>query len=108
MTRISIFGKTECAKCKTTKHKLSHLFSGILDHKVEVVFHDLETLDGRAEGAYYDVSNKIPLTVVEKGGHVLRRWDGDVPDSHDIHRLILGHGALVVHRNARREHPGVL
>ena len=92
MTRISIFGKTECAKCKTTKHKLSHLFSDGLDHKVEVVFHDMETLDGRAEGAFYDV-NKIPLTVVEQEGREVARWDGDVPDSQDIHRLIVGEGA---------------
>jgi thioredoxin-like negative regulator of GroEL len=89
MTRISIFGKTECAKCKTTKHKLSHLFSGELDHKVEVVFHDMETLDGRAEGAFYDV-NKIPLTVVEQEGREVARWAGEVPESQDIHRLILG------------------
>ena len=44
MTRISIFGKTECAKCKTTKHKLSHLVSGELDHKVEVVYIDKDHL----------------------------------------------------------------
>ena len=89
MTRISIFGKTECAKCKTTKHKLSHLVAGELDHKVELVFHDMETLDGRAEGAFYDV-NKIPATVVEKEDREVGRWDGDVPNSQDIHRLILG------------------
>ena len=94
MTRISIFGKTECAKCKTTKHKLSHLVSGELDHKVELVFHDMETLDGRAEGAFYDV-NKIPLTVVEQEGREVARWDGDVPDSQDIHRIIVGEGANV-------------
>ena len=89
MTRILIFGKTECAKCKTTKHKLSHLVSGELDHKVELVFHDMETLDGRAEGAFYDV-NKIPATVVEKEDRQVARWDGDVPNSEDIHRVILG------------------
>ena len=91
MTRILIFGKAECAKCKTTKHKLSHLVSGELDHKAEVVFHDQDTIDGRAEGAFYDVDpGRIPLTVVEQEGRLLRRWDGDVPDSRDVHRLILG------------------
>jgi hypothetical protein len=91
VTKILIFGKAECAKCKTTKHKLSHLISGELDHKVELVFHDQDTLDGRAEGAFYDVDPvKIPLTVVEQEGREVARWDGDVPDSQDIHRLILG------------------
>ena len=43
----------------------------------------------RAEGAFYDV-NKIPLTVVEQEGREVARWDGDVPNSQDLHRLILG------------------
>jgi len=91
MTRISIFGKTECAKCKTTKHKLTHLVSGDLDHKVELVFHDQDTIDGRAEGAFYDLDpSRIPLTVVEKEDRQVGRWDGDVPDSQDVHRLIVG------------------
>jgi len=91
MTRILIFGKTECAKCKTTKHKLSHLVTVELDHKVELVFHDQDTIDGRAEGAFYDLDpSRIPLTVVEKGDRQVARWDGDVPDSQDVHRLIVG------------------
>ena len=89
MTKILIFGKAECAKCKTTKHKVSHLVSCDVDHKVEMVFHDMETLDGRAEGAFYD-ANKIPLTVVEQEGREVARWDGDVPDSQAIQRIIIG------------------
>ena len=85
MTRILIFGKAECAKCKTTKHKLDHYVSGLgaceVDHKVELVFHDMETLDGRAEGAFYDVNpGRIPLTVMEKDVRQAARWDGEVPD----------------------------
>jgi hypothetical protein len=91
MTRILIFGRAECAKCKTTQHKLSHLVSGELGHKVELVFHDQDTIDGRAEGAFYDVDpSRIPLTVVEKEDRQLARWDGDVPSSQEVHRLILG------------------
>jgi hypothetical protein len=91
VTRILVFGKAECAKCKTTKHKLSHLVAGVLDHKAEMIFHDQETLEGRTEGAFYDVNpGRIPLTIVEKEGREVARWDGDVPDSQDIHRLILG------------------
>ncbi|MGO8703268.1 MAG: hypothetical protein ACLQVA_05570 [Candidatus Brocadiia bacterium] len=89
MTRILIFGKAECAKCKTTKHKVSHLITGEPAHHVEMVFHDMETLDGRAEGAFYDV-NKIPATVIEQEDRQVARWDGDVPDSQAIHRLIVG------------------
>lgn len=81
MVKISIFGKQNCAKCKTTKNKVRHfLGQWDLDHKVNVVFHDLDTIEGRAEGAFYDV-DQIPLTIVEKDGDSVARWDGEIPNS---------------------------
>jgi len=84
MTRINIFGKTDCAKCNSTKRKLGHFLNQWkLDHKVDIVFHDMDTLDGRAEGAFHDVE-LIPATLVEHGGQILVRWDGVVPKSADV------------------------
>ena len=81
MVRISIFGKPGCARCDTTKKKLNHfLGKWELEHNVDLIFHDIDTLDGRAEGAFYDVSD-IPLTVIEKEGQQVARWDGEVPNS---------------------------
>ena len=94
MTRIFVFGKKECAKCKTTKNKLSHyLAEWQLDKRVELVFHDMETIDGRAEGAFYDVT-QIPVTVIEKSGQEKARWDGQVPNSEAV-RLALQEVASV-------------
>ena len=88
MVRISIFGRQGCAKCDTTKSKIGHFIGRwALDHAVETVFHDMDTLDGRAEGAFYDALT-VPLTVIEKEGQEIGRWDGDVPNSHAI-RLLL-------------------
>ena len=88
MTRIAVFGKQSCAKCKTTKNKLSHYMAlWQVDHQIQFTFHDLETLDGRAEGAFYDV-NQIPLTVVESEGRPLARWDGVVPNSDALRKAI--------------------
>jgi thioredoxin-like negative regulator of GroEL len=92
--KIQVFGKPNCAKCKTTKHKLEHFLSHWeLDHSVQLVFHDMETVDGRAEGAFYDV-NQIPLTIIEKEGREVARWDGDIPNSQSV-RLVLEEGAHV-------------
>lgn len=92
MTTIAVFGKTACAKCKTTKNKLNHFLSAWhLDHKVNMVFHDLETVDGRAEGAFYDVYNAIPVTIVNKDGREVARWDGEIPNSQAV-RLVLEEG----------------
>ena len=84
MVTISVFGKENCARCKTTKNKLNHFISSWrLDHEVKIVFHDMETLDGRAEGAFYDV-NQIPATIVQKDGRSIARWDGEVPNSDSV------------------------
>ena len=81
LAKVAIFGKQDCAKCKTTKNKLSHFLSRWeMERKVEIIFHDLDTLDGRAEGAFYDVSD-VPVVIVETQGRQLARWDGDVPNS---------------------------
>jgi hypothetical protein len=88
MTRIAIFGKQGCAKCTTTKNKLHHFASRWqLDHQVQVTFHDLDTVDGRAEGAFYDV-DQIPLTVVETAGRSLARWEGLVPNSDAVLKAV--------------------
>jgi len=92
VTNIYLFGKKECAKCRTTKNKLSHFLSQWqFDRPVSMVFHDLETVDGRAEGAFYDV-NQIPATIVETDGRQVARWDGEIPNSQAV-RLILQAGA---------------
>ena len=88
MTKINVFGKHTCAKCKTTRNKLTHFLSDWqMDHAVQLVFHDLDTLDGRAEGAFYDV-NQIPATVIEQDGRQVARWDGAVPNSQAVHLVL--------------------
>ena len=88
MVRISIFGKQGCAKCDTTKRKLSHLLGRWeLDKKVDLVFHDMDTLDGRAEGAFHDVLD-VPMTMIETGEGRVARWDGEVPNSGAVRQAI--------------------
>lgn len=96
MLKISIFGKPNCAKCKTTKNKLSHFLSQWeLDHRVQLVFQDMETVDGRAEGAFYDVNN-IPTTLIESDGRELARWDGEVPNSQEVRAALVPQAADAV------------
>ena len=81
---VSIFGKPGCAKCETTKNKLSHFLArwGMLD-KVSLRFFDMSTMDGMAEGAYHDVLN-IPTVIIHKGEEAVARWDGEVPRSQEV------------------------
>jgi hypothetical protein len=82
--KVMIFGKKECAKCETTKNKFNHFIEkNNLKGNAELEFHDMDTTDGLAEGAYHDVL-KIPTTVIEKQQKILARWDGEVPKSEDF------------------------
>ncbi|MEW6355064.1 MAG: hypothetical protein AB1696_01955 [Planctomycetota bacterium] len=82
--QVNIFGKPRCGKCVTTKKKLSHFLDrwGVVD-KVSVIFYDMSTPDGLAEGAYNDVLN-IPTVIIRDGEKNLARWDGVVPKTEDV------------------------
>ena len=81
---IKVFGKENCAKCTTTKNKLNH-FLKKWDYadSATISFFDVDTMDGMAEGAFYDVGN-IPTTIIEHDGSEIAKWDGEVPNSDEV------------------------
>ena len=79
---VKVFGKPGCEFCKTTVKKFETFFSR-WETAAPLEFHDMETVDGLAEGAYYSVT-KIPSTVIERDSEVLARWDGKVPLSSEF------------------------
>lgn len=86
--KIKIFGKKSCAICETTKNKFSHfLKKNNYEEGVALEFHDMDTVDGMAEGAYYDVL-KIPTTVIEKKNRIIARWEGRVPKTEEFKEYI--------------------
>ncbi|MCP4650195.1 MAG: hypothetical protein GY853_08985 [PVC group bacterium] len=87
--QIKIFGKNECAKCETTKNKINFFVTKWeVEDKVDITFHDMDTVDGMAEGAYHDVM-QIPTTIIEKNEEILDRWDGEVPHSDKVKEHLL-------------------
>ncbi|MBU0687749.1 MAG: thioredoxin family protein [Candidatus Margulisbacteria bacterium] len=86
---IKVFGKPDCKYCKTTMQKFE-TFLGRWEarDKVALTFHDMETVDGLAEGAFYGVT-KIPSTVIEQKEDLLARWDGKVPLSREFEKFFL-------------------
>ena len=85
MVRVSIFGVQKCGKCLKVKGRVDNLLRRFsLDKHVEMVFWDQDTVDGRAEGAWHDVYDTLPVTVIEKEDRNIARWEGDVPKSDEI------------------------
>lgn len=89
--KVKIFGKEDCAKCQTTKNKFKHFITKLeVDEKVKLDYHDLESIDGQAEGAYNDVSRVVlPTTIIEKDGEIIARWEGEIASDEIKAHLVL-------------------
>jgi len=88
---VKVFGKPGCEYCKTTMKKFETFFGrwNIDESQVKLSFFDMETdVDGLAEGAFYGVQ-KIPATVIEQKGDIVKRWDGVVPLSEEFKGFFL-------------------
>jgi hypothetical protein len=83
---IIIFGKLNCGKCAGTKERVTILIEKMgLSSTVPVRFINVETVDGRAEGAFYDVYDAVPVTIIQdEGGDIAFRRDGEMPKSEEL------------------------
>ena len=88
--KIEVFGKPGCAKCESTKAKLTHfLKKWQADGRVPLEFVDMTGAAGLALGAFHNVSDTIPVTIVfGDDNQPLGRWEGDVPPSDEVARLL--------------------
>lgn len=86
--RIHIFGKPDCGLCESTQRKVEFfLAKWKLAGQVPVRFFDMTTVDGLAEGAYYDAT-ETPTTLVLTNGRVVGRWHAAVPPSEELRQAL--------------------
>jgi thioredoxin-like negative regulator of GroEL len=89
---MTVFGKDQCARCLTTKHKILHLVRKWgLQNRVELSFLSMNTAQGLAEAMFNEVRS-VPTVILSSVGKELARWDGIVPLSADLRRQL--HEAL--------------
>jgi hypothetical protein len=83
--KLEVYGKATCARCSSTKGRLDQLRKREgLEDVVLLEYHDMETVDGMAEGAFNDVL-KIPTVILRSAaGEALARWEGDLPPSDEV------------------------
>jgi len=95
MLKFEVFGKTNCAKCKSTKAKIAHILKKTnRADDVAIDFVDLDSADGMAEGAFNDVS-EVPTTILrDDAGRPLARWDGRLPPSVEVMAYLASGGKV--------------
>jgi hypothetical protein len=93
--RLKIFIQPNCPKCPAAKklgkkiERLSTLgvtegLSGSGLGKLKVEFYDTSTVDGLAEGAFYQVMSAPTVLLTDDGGKVVGEWRGIVPKEKEI------------------------
>jgi len=87
--RFEVYGKTDCAKCKSTKDKLAHLLGEAGGApNAAIAFVDMDTVEGLAEAAFQDVHD-VPTTILRSdAGALLARWDGKLPPTTEVHAFL--------------------
>jgi hypothetical protein len=83
---VVVFGKHNCGKCAGTKERVTVLIEKMgLSATVPMRFVNLDTVDGLAEGAFYDVYDAVPVTIIrDEAEDVLSRWEGVMPRSEEL------------------------
>ena len=86
---IEIYGRQDCERCSQSKKKVDVLVNRKwkLGDGVQLAFQDMESVDGAAIGAFFDVKD-IPTTVVREGYAVVARWDGVHPEEDKLRSIL--------------------
>lgn len=87
--KIEIYGKESCSLCQSAKKKIGHfLRKWEVGESVEIVFQDMETVDGAADGDFYDVFDIPSVLLKEEDEQVVARWDGQAPPSGELEKRL--------------------
>jgi hypothetical protein len=87
---IEVYGKKDCGMCESAKNKISvFLDRWDMADEVEVVFRDMDTVEGAAEGDFYDVF-EIPTVLVKDGNAVVARWEDHRFQSQELQDALNG------------------
>jgi hypothetical protein len=81
---VKVFGRPTCQVCKQAVEKVGYfLDKWKYSEQVPVNYFDMETVDGLAEGAYFEVAD-IPTVVLMNGKQEMDRWVKRPPLSKEL------------------------
>lgn len=86
MGRVKIFTKKDCPRCPQAK-AVGEFLKG---RGVQVEYFDLDTADGLAEAAFYNVQATPTILVEDTEEKVIAIWAGSVPQLKEVEKLVSG------------------
>lgn len=82
MKQVLIFGKPTCPVCKDA-HKKVKYFKKKKNFDADILYYDMETIDGLTEGAFNEVSD-VPTVIIVDNKKELARWIKKPPVSEEF------------------------
>lgn len=79
--KVKFFYKKDCPRCPEAKEVLS---------KIKLTYEsiDVDTVDGMAEAAYFDVFSTPSVLVLNDSGKELKSWRGVPPSLEEIKKVL--------------------
>lgn len=84
--KLKLFWRNDCRKCIPAKAICSKLEVDGLD----VEYFNIDTVDGMAEAAFYQVASTPTAIVIDEEGNETISWRGDFPDIGTVRRQLGG------------------
>ncbi|MEO0095144.1 MAG: thioredoxin family protein [candidate division WOR-3 bacterium] len=82
MKKVYIFGRQNCPVCKDAYEKFCY-FKEKKGFKASVKYFDIDTVEGMAEGAFYEISD-IPTIIIFEDDQEIVRWSKKPPVSEEF------------------------
>jgi len=82
MVILKIFTQPDCPKCPPAKALARQLITSNLQLTTELF--DVATVDGMAEGAFYQVMSTPTVLLTDNEGKVVGEWRGKSPSKEEI------------------------
>ena len=79
---LKIFTQPDCPKCPPAKALARQLITSNLQLTTELF--DVATVDGMAEGAFYQVMSTPTVLLTDNEGKVVGEWRGKSPSKEEI------------------------
>ena len=84
MTRLKLFWREDCGRCGPAKAICAKLEGD----GFAVEYYDVESVDGMAEAAFYQVASTPTAIIVDEDGNEAASWRGDLPDAATVMRQL--------------------
>jgi len=81
--KLKLLWRKECKMCTPAKTACARLEK----EGIEVEYFDVDTVEGMAEAAFYEVSSTPTTIVVDRRGNEVASWRGEAPEVEAILRL---------------------